>query len=531
MLLHHFLEESARKYPEKIAVVERGKRFSYRDIEQSANRLAYVLRQHGVERGERVAVFLDNSVEAVISLFAILKADAVFLLLSPLLKAGKLSYCLRDCGVKAFISDAKKINLFGQVLDSIPGLNPVIVTGKVDEVRKRGVKSFIGWDEIESIRTYPGAPNKNIDIDLASIIYTSGSTANPKGVMLTHLNMISAATSIVTYLENSSEDIIMNVLPLSFDYGLYQILMAFKFGGTVVLEKSFAYPYEIIKTMVREKVTGFPGVPTIFAVLLQMDLRHCNLDCLRYITNTAAALPVEYIRKLRSVFPNAKIYSMYGLTECKRVSYLPPEELEKRPDSVGRAMPNEEVWIVNEKGERAGPGVIGELVVRGSNVMKGYWNDPDATDAVLKPGKLPGEKILYTGDLFKMDNEGFLYFVGRKDDMIKTRGERVGPEEVESALYSLAGVAEAAVVPVPDDILGNAIKACIVLKKGHALTVREVIAHCRRILEEYAVPKYVEFRESFPKNTSGKIDRLSLKLDAANFKQDQLGGALSGEGP
>jgi len=356
--------------------------------------------------------------------------------------------------------------------------------------------------------------NANIDVDLASIIYTSGSTGDPKGVMLTHLNMISAATSIITYLENVPEDVVINVLPLSFDYGLYQVLMTFKFGGTLVLEKSFVFPYEIVKRMAEEKVTGFPGVPTVFAILLQMkDLKKYDLRSLRYITNTAAALPVTHIRQIRETFPQARLYSMYGLTECKRVSYLPPEELDRRPDSVGRGMPNEEVWLVDDRGNRLGPGATGELTVRGSNIMKGYWGDPEATDRVLRPGPLPGEKVLRTGDLFRMDEEGFLYFVGRRDDMIKTRGERVSPKEVENALYAAAGVAEAAVLPVPDDLLGSAIKAYIVPKEGASLTDRQLLLHCKKMLEEFAIPKYFEFRDTLPKNASGKIDKLSLKAE------------------
>jgi acyl-CoA synthetase (AMP-forming)/AMP-acid ligase II len=293
--------------------------------------------------------------------------------------------------------------------------------------------------------------------------------------------------------------------------------MAFKFGGTVVLEQSFAYPYEIIKQMVKERVTGFPGVPTMFAILLQMeDLKKYDLSSLRYITNTAASLPVEHIQRLRGIFPQAKVYSMYGLTECKRVSYLPPEELDRRPGSVGRGMPNEEVWIVDDNGNRVGPGIVGELVVRGSNVMKGYWGDPEITDRVLKPGLLPGEKVLYTGDLFKMDEEGFLYFVGRKDDMIKTRGERVSPKEVENVLYGLEGIVEVAIIPVPDDILGQAIKAIIVRRNGSFLTEKDVFRHCKSELEEFAIPKYIEFRDLLPKTSSGKIDKLTLKNQKAD---------------
>jgi acyl-CoA synthetase (AMP-forming)/AMP-acid ligase II len=286
-----------------------------------------------------VAIFLDNSIESVISLFGILKADAVFLMLSPTLKASKLSYILNDCQCKALISHTNKLNIVSGILDSVPNLEFVIFAGNKDKVPIADHSNAIFWGEMGSTITQHLAfntQNSNIDLDLGTIIYTSGSTGNPKGVMLTHLNMISAATSITTYLENVPEDIIIDILPLSFDYGLYQVLMAFKFGGTVVLEQSFAYPYEIIKQMVKERVTGFPGVPTMFAILLQMeDLKKYGLNSLRYITNTAASLPVEHIQRLRGVFPQAKLYSMYGLTECKRVSYLPPEELDRRPGSVG----------------------------------------------------------------------------------------------------------------------------------------------------------------------------------------------------
>ncbi|MGQ9647784.1 MAG: AMP-binding protein [Thermodesulfobacteriota bacterium] len=513
MLLHHFLEESARKFPQKVALIHKGERWTYQEIDQKANQVASLLGAQGVRRGDRIAIFLDNSIESVLSLFGILKAGGVFLMLSPLLKAGKLGYILNNCQAKGLITDVNKLNIVSGVVQSIPSLEFAMYVGNKEKI-PIGPPKPISWQEIDFSTPNSGlrTPNLNIDLDLATIIYTSGSTGNPKGVMLTHLNMISAATSITTYLENVPEDIIIDVLPLSFDYGLYQVLMAFKFGGTVVLEKSFAYPYEVIKQMVRERVTGFPGVPTVFTILLQMeDLKKYDLDSLRYITNTAAALPVEHIQRLRKIFPQARLYSMYGLTECKRVSYLPPEELDRRPGSVGRGMPNEEVWIVDEHGNRVGPNVVGELVVRGSHVMRGYWGDPETTEKVLRPGPLPAERVLYTGDLFKMDEEGFLYFVGRKDDMIKTRGERVSPKEVENAIYGLEGVVEVAVVPVPDEILGQAIKAYVVLKNGYPLTEKDILRHCKSELEEFAIPKYVEFRASLPKTSSGKIDKLTLK--------------------
>jgi acyl-CoA synthetase (AMP-forming)/AMP-acid ligase II len=223
-------------------------------------------------------------------------------------------------------------------------------------------------------------------------------------------------------------------------------------------------------------------------------------------------LPSQHIYRLFELFPDAKFYSMYGLTECKRVSYLPPEELLKRPTSVGKAMPNTEAYIVNEKGERiTQPGEIGELMVRGSNVMQGYWNLPEETAAVLQKGNYPGERILRTGDLFKMDEDGYLYFIGRKDGLIKTAAERVYPQEIENILYELEGVSEAAVFGVEHEILGQAIKASLVLELGAKLTEKDVLDYCSLHLEKYMIPKYVEFRSQLPKTTTGKINYRDLQ--------------------
>jgi acyl-CoA synthetase (AMP-forming)/AMP-acid ligase II len=364
------------------------------------------------------------------------------------------------------------------------------------------------------VAAYPQfAPaSQTISIDLASLIYTSGSTGMPKGVMLTHANMVAAATSITTYLRNVEDDVILSPLPLAFDYGLYQVLMAFKFGGTVILEKQFLYPYRYIELVAREKVTGLPIVPTISAILLNLkDLEQHDFSTVRYVTNTAQALPEHHIRRLRSVMPGARLYSMYGLTECKRVAYLPPELIDTKPTSVGVAIPDTEVWIEDEGGRViTAPGEAGELMVRGAHVMLGYWNRPDETEKRLRPGRYPYERTLMTGDVFKQDADGHLYFVSRRDDLIKTGGERVGPREVENVLYELEAVHEAAVIGVPDPILGNAIKAFLVLREGAALSEVEVVKHCQRRLENFMVPKHVAFVASLPKTTTGKISKQGL---------------------
>ena len=488
MQVESFLENSAAAYPDKIALIFGPQRLTYREIDARANRLARALMSAGVDRGDRVVIYLDNSVEAVISIFAVLKAGGVLAFVNSTTKADKLEYIVTNCGARAVLTD---------------------------DLRAPIVKACgSGAAVLDAALEYPGpdtAPGRaGIDMDLAALIYTSGTMGKPKGVMLTHLNLVSATRSIVSYLENTRDDVILNVLPLSFTYGLSQVLTAFHVSATLVLERSFAYPHAILSTIARERVTGIAIVPTISAILLQFNLPAYRLSSLRYITNAAAAMPVEHIRALRKALPHVKIYPMHGQTECIRTTYLPPDQIDIRPSSVGRGMPNVELYLIDEFGNRVQPGGIGEMVVRGSNVMKGYWGMPEETARALRPGPNPWEQVLYTGDLFRMDDEGYLYFVSRSDEIIKTRGEKVSPKEVEEVLYRLDGVVEAAVFGVPDPILGEAVKAVLTLRPGCTLTSRDVLQHCAAALEDFMVPKLVEFRESIPKTPSGKIARREL---------------------
>ena len=510
MLLHHFFDNTICRIPSKIALVCDGERYTYADIEARVDQLARLLRRRGVQRRDRVALFLDNSVETVVGVYAALRIGAVFVLINSLTKQDKLAYQLNDSRASALITHAALRRIWQEALATNITVHTCIVVdglARTDALTGRCLPYPATNDRIEG----PGVEPPSIDQDLASIIYTSGSTGDPKGVMLTHLNMVSAAHSITTYLGLQEDDIIICVLPLAFDYGLYQMLMAFKVGATLVLERSFAFPIKVLEVMARERVTVLPGVPTIFSLLMNLKgLDKFDLSALRMITNTAAALSEEHIRRLRGLFPQATLFSMYGLTECKRVTYLPPEQLDIRPTSVGRGMPNQEVWLVDEFGRRLPNGSIGELVIRGSHVMRGYWEKPNETAKRLKPGPLPGEAVLHSGDLFRTDEEGWLYFVARKDDIIKSRGEKVSPREVENAIYSIESVLEAVVVGVPDEVLGQAVKAFLVLKEGHALTEREVIRHCLARLENYMAPKYVEFVPELPKTDTGKIKKRGI---------------------
>ena len=513
MLVGEFLERSVRQFPDKTAVVDGNRRLTYREVDRLSSRLANALVAHGVQRGDRVGILLENCSEAAISIFGVLKAGAVFVMLDPTTKVERLQCVLGDCGASALVLGADKLSGLREALDGTASLKNVCLVRSVGSLPTDGAKSFSSLSQILEGNEFSevAPPNKCIDADLAALIYTSGSTGRPKGVMLTHLNMFSAAESCILYLGNHAGDVILNVLRLSYSYGLYQLLTAFMVGGTIVLERSLMYPHLLLEKMRTERVTGFALVPTIAAVLLQHDLKKVDLSSLRYITCAGAGLPPAHTRRLREELPHVKIFLMYGQTECKRISYLPPEQIEIRPNSVGIAIPNEEVYIIDEAGRRVGPGVVGELVVRGSHVMKGYWGLPEETDKSLRPGPLPGEKVLHTGDLFRMDEEGYLYFVSRRDDIIKTRGEKVSPKEVEDVLYLLDGILEAAVVGVSDPILGQSIRAVVTLREGFALSKMEILRHCAKHLEDFKIPQHVEFRAALPKTSGGKISRSELR--------------------
>jgi long-chain acyl-CoA synthetase len=507
MLVQEFLEFSADRLPDKVALIGDGQRLTYAEVEAQANRLANALLAQGLQRGDRVVLFLPNCLELAIAIFAVLKAGGVFVPLNPSTKSDKCAYILNNCQARVLITSGRQADLAQQLTQQVSSLKTIILTSPPAETSTGNV---LNYTAIQGDYKSHKPPKVNIDLDLACLIYTSGSTGDPKGVMSDHSNVVFAASSIIEYLGNVESDIIIGLLPLSFDYGLYQLLMVFKFGGTLVLEKGFTYPAAILKRMEQERVTGFPGVPTIYAMLLKMDLSAYDLSSLRYLTNTAAALPSSHILQIRAKFPWATLFSMYGLTETKRTLYLPPDQLDKRPDSVGIAIPGTEVWIEDEQGQRLGCSQVGELVVRGRHVMRGYWGNPQASAARFRPGLMPGERLCYTGDLFRMDEEGFMYFVSRQDDMIKSRGEKVAPKEVENALYGLPGVREAAVIGVADPVLGQVVKAFVV-QEGDELTPADILRYCRAHLEDFMVPKLVELCVQLPKTSSGKIKKTDLK--------------------
>lgn len=500
MRVEALLRQTASIDPGKIAVIADGARLSFAELNERSDRLASALKAHGVARGDRVIVFMENIWETTVAIFAVMKAGAVFCPVNPSTKAEGLGYVLRDCRPSAVLTQAKFAGLCANTGTDLPNA-PLIIAARAASGLPAGV---IAFEDCLAGKTGP-LPETGSDVDLAMIIYTSGSTGRPKGVMMTHASMDAVSSSITTYLENTAEDVVLSVLPLSFTYGLHQLIAVVRVGATLVLEKSFAFPHAVFEAAREHDVTVLPLVPTMAAIILSMKERP-PLPMLRTITNAAAPLPPVHLEGLRALFPGALLYSMYGLTECARATYLPPEELKRRPGSVGKAIPGTHAFVVDEAGQPVGPETVGELVVCGPHLMQGYWENTEATDAALRPGSRLGAKKLHTGDLFRTDAEGFLYFVGRKDDMLKIRGEKVAPRQVEAVLCACPGVIEAVVVGVPDDILGVTLRA-VVVTSDPALTERAVILHCSRNLADFMVPKTVEFRPTLPKTASGKVIR------------------------
>ena len=493
------LRRAAAALSGKEALIAGERRVTYAQLDAAASALAARLCAGGVERGDRVAVLLPNGIEAAVAIYATLRAGAAIVPLNPTIKADKLAYVLNDCAAVAVVTD--------------DALAPLAEQARAQALSVRVVLRAASDGDAPSDR--PPAPP--ISVDLAAIVYTSGSTGRPKGVTLTHANMTFAADAIVTYLGMRPHDRVLCVIPLSFDYGLYQLLMCVRVGATLVLERGFAFPGRVLELLAREDITGLPGVPMIFQVLASAGADGVSHDLpeLRFVTNTAAALAPATIRALRAAFPQAHLYSMYGLTECKRVSWLPPEQLDARPESVGIPIPGTEAWVEDDAGARLPPGEVGELVVRGAHVMQGYWNDPEATAERLRPGRWPWERELRTGDLFRIDADGFLYFVARRDDMLKSRGEKVAPREVEAVLHAADGVRMAAVVGAPDRLLGQAIVAYVVPHDDAELTPTALRRHCAAHLEDYMVPARVELRDALPTTANGKVDRRALAEQAA----------------
>ena len=506
---HAAFEATARRLPDKLALVCESQRLSYGDLLARVRAVAAALRDDGVRPGDRVVALLENGVEFAAAVHAVSMVGGVFVPVSPLAKADKLRFIVEDCGAAVLLTQDQLAAAWRPVVREVPALRRAWVAGAGESKSADG--RLRPWPELADAVITPVADQP----DLALLIYTSGTTGRPKGVMLAHSNLASVWRSIQAWLELREDDVIGLVLPTAFSYGLNNLLMGLAIGATVVVERWAAFPVRLVELLARERVTVLPGVPTLFSSVL--GVRHLpsfDLGSVRTITNAGAALPEPHVHRLRAAFPRARLFLMYGMTECVRASYLPPEEVDARPTSVGRGMPHQSHWLVDEQGRRLPHGSTGELVVCGRHVMLGYWGRESETASRLKAGAEAGEREYRTGDIFRSDADGYLYFVSRTDDIIKTRGEKVAPREVENAIYRLDGVTGCAVVGVPDEALGQAVKAYVTLKPGSKVTEREIVRHCLGKLESYMVPRSVEIVEALPRTESGKIRHASLRETA-----------------
>ncbi len=515
-LIHHMLHASAERSPEKEAIVHGDQRLGYRDLAQRASGLAKGLRCAGLVRGGRVGIYLEPSVAQVVSIFGISEAGGVYVPVNATLFPEQVVHIAQDCGMKGLITTPVKLATLAELIQQIPTLEFVVLTGEEDTPEIK-----LPVHRLEDLYRLSGAPEwreQSISKDLAAILYTSGSTGKPKGVMLSHANVMAGSTIVSTYLGITSAERILAVLPFSFDAGMNQLITAVQQGGTCILI-NFVFAREVVQALVKERVTGLAGVPTLWSLLTQPNsgLDKQPLLHLRYITNTGGSMPQAVLATLRKTLTTTKIFLMYGLTEAFRSTYLPPEELDRRPTSMGKAIPDTEILVLNEQGQQCKPGEIGELVHRGPTVSLGYWGRPEDTARALRcnpllPPELGDcEKVCYSGDLVKRDEDGFLYFVGRRDTMIKSSGFRISPTEVEEVLFSSKKLGGAAVIGIPDEILGQTIKAFVVARDDEPLDTKALLAHCGEKLPRYMVPKTIEVLNELPKTSSGKVDYPALR--------------------
>ncbi|HVR52330.1 MAG TPA: acyl-CoA ligase (AMP-forming), exosortase A system-associated [Pseudorhodoferax sp.] len=519
-LLPELIAVSAAASPEAIALTDGATAWSYAALHAAVTQFASGLMALGLERGERVAVYLEKRSETVVASFGAPAAGAVFVPLNPLLKAEQVAFILRDCNVRVLVTSPDRLALLGDVLGQCPDLRHLVLTGAATEAAPQPASlRASGWGQLLSAPPAPG--HRVIDTDMAAILYTSGSTGKPKGVVLSHRNMVAGAKSVASYLENRPGDTLLAALPLSFDAGFSQLTTAFHRGARVVL-LNYLMPRDVLKAMERERVTGLTAVPPLYIQISQLEWPAAIGEHLRYFANTGGRMPRETLALLRQRVPRAQPFLMYGLTEAFRSTYLPPEQVDARPDSIGKAIPNAEILVLREDGTPCAPDEPGELVHRGALVGQGYWNDAEKTAERYKllpphaPGRQSGlqlpEYAVYSGDTVRMDAEGYLYFIGRRDEMIKSSGYRISPTEVEEVLYATRLVGECVAFGIEHPAMGQAVQVIATPPAdADALDVAALLAQCRARMPAYMVPAGVAPAVGpLPRNPNGKIDRKLL---------------------
>ncbi|HTT13481.1 MAG TPA: acyl-CoA ligase (AMP-forming), exosortase A system-associated [Burkholderiaceae bacterium] len=526
-LLHELILDTAEREPDRPALTHDTATLTYSQLAEEVRRFADGVIGLGLQRGERVAIYLEKRFEMVAAAFGASAAGGVFVPINPLLKPEQVGHILRDCNVRVLVTSRERFNVLSPTLSQCHDLRNVVLTEAGSPVQQMPGLACHGW--FSAANAPAVAPwHRVIDVDMLSILYTSGSTGKPKGVVLSHRNMVAGAQSVASYLDNQRDDVLLAALPLSFDAGFSQLTTAFHAGARAVLI-NYLLPKDVLNAVVREKVTGLTAVPPLWIQLTQLKWPRTVTDHLRYVANTGGRMPFETLKLLRGALPKTEVFLMYGLTEAFRATYLPADEVDRRPDSIGKAIPNSEVLVLREDGTRCAANEPGELVQRGALVGMGYWNDPERTAERYRP--LPGreaglvqpEIAVFSGDTVRMDEEGFLYFVGRRDEMIKTSGYRVSPNEVEEVIYATQLVSECAALGVPHPSLGHAIVVVATPKAGTELSAQALLSSCRDRLPAYMVPTHVDIRPgSLPRNPNGKIDRKALAADFVNLQQGNM---------
>jgi acyl-CoA ligase (AMP-forming) (exosortase A-associated) len=520
--VHELISITAKRQPFATALIFEDTKLNYKDLDSQVTAFASGLMRKGLKRGDRVGIYLEKCMETVISCFGTALAGCVFVPINPLLKPEQVAYIMGDCNIAFLVTTFERLQSLCFVLNRSKERLTIATLGtpknRLEIPMIRGAE-LMNWNQL--LDGHYRAGHRVIDTDMAAILYTSGSTGKPKGVVLSHRNMVVGAKSVSSYLENNAQDTLLAVLPLSFDAGFSQLTTAFHVGASVVL-LNYLMPRDVLKAMLKAHVTGLTAVPPLYIQLAQLEWPSELSQSLRYFANTGGRMPLEVLTKLRAHFPGAKPYLMYGLTESFRSTYLPPEEIDRRPDSIGKAIPSAEIWVMREDGTACDANEPGELVHRGALVSLGYWNDPLKTAERFKllspnfPGGSAGlqlpEYVVHSGDTVRQDADGFLYFIGRKDEMIKVSGYRISPSEVEEALYATQMVGECIAFAVDHPANGSAIQVIATLL--HEITPRaklDITYECRLRLPTYMVPSGIHFVEGpLPRNPNGKIDRKRL---------------------
>ena len=529
-LLHELPLRAAERDPGAACLIAKDRALEYGTFATHIDRFACGMMTLGLARADRVAVYLPKALETVITMFGTARAGCAFVPVNPLLKSEQVGHILRDCNVRVLVTSTERCANLIQTLVHCPDLRHIVLTG---DTNASPMTQLLGtsatqpalhsWQAIVDRGEVPSY-FRVIDSDIVSIFYTSGSTGKPKGVVLSHRNMVTGAHSVASYLDNVSSDRLLAVLPFSFDYGFSQLSTAFHVGASVVL-MDYLLPRDVIAQVAKDSVTGLAGVPPLWTQLAELEWPGPARESLRYITNSGGAMPGAVLRKLRASLPRTQPYLMYGLTEAFRSTYLPPSEIDRRPESIGRAIPNAEVLVVRPDGTLCGPNEPGELVHRGPLVSLGYWNDAQKTAERFKPAPnqdpalVLTETAVWSGDTVRMDGEGFLYFVGRRDEMIKTSGYRVSPTEIEEVIYASGLVGAAAAIGVPHPRLGQAIVVLATPPAGGRFDGEALLVQCRRDMPQYMVPLLISERAVLPRNPNGKIDRKSLAAELADLFQ------------